>query len=286
MKKQLLFYLTLIILSTTAYAYFFEPCNIQVRHINIPDSELNRQWGDIKIAQLSDLHITTIGRREKTVLKKLKQLKPDLIVVTGDSAQWNRRAGNAINFLKSLQAPLGVYCVMGDADFSSCRYHCIFCHPGRDFHKQRKKPYFLHDTMIEISLDHKPDGRHLTIAGITSERDWGSDQGYADKIEESNKEQKALLVLGHFSKKWATLSARTKRPLLWLAGDTHGGQIWLPNFIWKILKIKPDAVHMAGLFQNGKHKWLYVNRGIGTTEGFPFRLGVRPEITILSFNEE
>ena len=284
--KIKLFFLALTVLSITAYAYFIEPYNIQVRQINIPDTEFHKQWGDIKIAQLSDLHITKIGRRERAVLKKLEQLKPDLIVVTGDSAQWNQRPENAVKFLESLKAPLGVYCVMGDADFSSCRYHCLFCHPGGDFHKQREKPHFLRDTTIEISIDNKADGRHLAIAGIASERDWGSDQGYADKIGETNKKQKALLILGHFSKKWATLSSRSKRPLLWLAGDTHGGQVWLPDFIWKILKLKPDAVHMAGLYQSNKHQWLYVNRGIGTTASFPFRLGVRPEITVLTFSQE
>lgn len=272
------------LLVVVAYAYFIEPCNVQIRQISISDTELYRQWGDIKIAQLSDLHISKIDRREKTVLKKLLKLQPDLIVVTGDSAQWNSRLGNAIKFLESLQAPLGVYCVMGDADFSSPRYHCIFCHPDGDFHKQRENPYFLRDTTVEIKLDRKPDGRSLTIAGIDPERDWGLEPGFADKIEESNN-KKALLVLGHFSKKWATLSSKTTRPLLWLAGDTHGGQIWLPDFIWKILKFKPDPIHMAGLYQGDKHKWLYVNRGIGTTEGFPFRLGVRPEITILTFKK-
>ena len=286
MKIKLLFYLSLIILSVAGYAYFIEPFNIQVQCIQIPDPELHKQWGDIKIAQLSDLHITEIGRREKAVLKKLAEIKPDLIVVTGDSAQWNQRPENAVKFLENLKAPLGVCCVMGDADFSSLRYHCIFCHPGRDFHRQREKPHFLRDTTIEISLNNKPEGRRLTIVGITSESDWGSDQGYADKIGQDQEERKALLILGHFSKKWAALASRTARPLLWLAGDTHGGQIWLPDFIWKILKFKPDAIHMAGLYQGNRHQWLYVNQGIGTTEGFPFRLGVRPEITILSFDGE
>ncbi len=290
MKTKLFFLLILIITFTAAYAFFVEPFNIQVRQINIPDLKFHKQWGATKIAQLSDLHITEIGRRERTVLKKLEQLKPDLIVVTGDSAQWNRRPENAVKFLESLKAPLGVYCVMGDADFSSCRYHCIFCHPGGDFHKQREKPYFLRDHMVEIDLnldlDNKLYSRQLTIAGIASERDWGSEQGYADKIGENDTQQTPLLILGHFSKKWATLTARSKRPLLWLAGDTHGGQIWLPDFIWKILKMKPDAVHMAGLYQNNQHQWLYVNRGIGTTAGFPFRLGVHPEITLFSFDQE
>jgi len=276
MKIKLLCFLILAFISITVYAYFIEPFNIQVRRVNILDSELHRQWGDIRIAQLSDLHIN--------VLKKLEHLKPDLIVVTGDSAQWNSRPENALIFLEKLRAPLGVYCVMGDADFSSARYHCIFCHPGGDVHRQRESPVFLRDRTIEISLGDNFKHHRLTISGMAAENDWYPDQDYTKKIEKNSDEQKALLILGHFSEKWLPLTSRTKRPLLWLAGDTHGGQIWLPNLIWEIIKFKPDALHMAGLYQNNQHQYLYVNRGIGTTKNFPFRFGVRPEITIISFS--
>jgi predicted MPP superfamily phosphohydrolase len=286
MKTKLLGCLTLAVISIVAYAYFIEPFSIQVHRINLPDSELHEQWGDIRIAQLSDLHITVIGRREKSVLKELEQIKPDLIVVTGDSAQWNSRPENALIFLEKLRAPLGVYCVMGDADFSSARYHCIFCHPGGDVHKQRKTPIFLRDRTIEISLGENFNHHHLTISGMAAENDWHSDQDYTEVIGVNRNTRKALLILGHFSKKWAQLTTNTYRPLLWLAGDTHGGQIWLPDFIWKIIKLKPDTLHMAGLFQNNRHQYLYVNRGIGTTENFPFRFGVRPEITLISFSEK
>ena len=175
---------------------------------------------------------------------------------------------------------------MGDADFSSARYHCIFCHPGSDIHKQRKTPVFLRDRTIEISLGEKFNHRYLTIIGLAAGNNRSPDQDYTKEIGRDNNNPKGLLILGHFSEKWAPLTALTHRPLLWLAGDTHGGQIWLPDFIWKVIKFKPDALHMAGLYQNDRHQYLYVNRGIGTTENFPFRLGVRPEIAMISFSEE
>ena len=107
MKFKLLCFLIPAFVSIAVYAYFIEPFSIQVHLVNIHDSKLYRQWGDIRIAQLSDLHITGIGRREKSVLKELEHLKPDLIVVTGDSAQWNSRPENALIFLEKLKAPLG-----------------------------------------------------------------------------------------------------------------------------------------------------------------------------------
>jgi hypothetical protein len=42
--------------------------------------------------------------------------------------------------------------------------------------------------------------------------------------------------------------------------------------------------HWAGLYhENGQH--LYVNRGLGYT-GFPGRVGIRPEITLLTLQPE
>ena len=261
-----------------AWGYFIEPFRVTVHRVVIHDSELARQWGDIKIAQISDLHITSGGKREHLVLEKLSEIDPDIIVVTGDMAQWNRRPEGAIGFIEKLQARSGVYCVMGDADFSSRRYHCLFCHPGGNVHVQRSRPVLLRDRVVNVRLD---NGHEIRIAGVAPGGDWGGEDDFPQSI--LAQEGPPVLVLAHFSGEWAEADAL--RPVLWLSGDTHGGQIWLPDFMWRILKLKPDPVHMSGLFTDGNHKWLYVNSGIGMTENVPFRIGVPPEITVFSFEE-
>ncbi len=78
---------------------------------------------DLKIVQLSDLHIgRNISISTERTLKILNELKPDMILLSGDYVEWygdKQAYDNAINFLSQLNAPLGIYAVMGDADYSS-----------------------------------------------------------------------------------------------------------------------------------------------------------------------
>ncbi len=262
-----------------AWGYFVEPLRVTVNHVVIHDSELARRWGRIKAVQISDLHITSAGKREQLVLKKLSEIRPDIIFVTGDMAQWNRMPGGAIHFIEKLHAPSGVYCVMGDSDFSSRRYHCLFCHPGGNVHVLREEPVLLRDRVVHVRLE---NGRDMLVAGVAPGGDWGGEDDFPQDI--LARKGPPVLVLSHFSGDWA--DTVTARPVLWLSGDTHGGQIWLPAFMWRLLRVKPDPVHMSGLFRDGLHKWLYVNSGIGMTEHVPIRLGVPPEITVFTFEDE
>ena len=285
MKRSALFvsvaasFIALAALILLVYGVFIEPYSITVKHVVVKDSRLARAWGNIKIAQLSDLHITDPDKRQNRVRALLTALQPDIIVITGDIAQWNMDPSGAVSFIESLHAPLGVFCVMGDADFSSRRKHCLFCHPAGNVHVLRTHPALLRDEIRCVNLD---QGREMMIAGVAPQGDWAGEHDFPQKLLETPGEP--VLVLSHFSGRFNEI--KPVRPVLWLSGDTHGGQIMMPDFFWKFVHKKPDPRHMAGLFHEGAHKWLYVNQGIGTTEHVPVRIGVPPEITIFSFSSD
>ncbi len=79
-----------------------------------------------------------------------------------------------------------------------------------------------------------------------------------------------------------------------LAGHTHGGQVKFEIVDHSVSPARLITPFVAGLYtpinghasttpdSNGAHKAaLYVNRGLGTF-GFPVRIGVPPEITLLT----
>lgn len=77
-----------------------------------------------------------------------------------------------------------------------------------------------------------------------------------------------------------------------MAGHTHGGQVKVEIVDHSVTPARLITPFVAGLYHlpmngqatsgNGFHKAaLYVNRGLGTF-GFPVRLGVPPEITLLT----
>ncbi len=275
-----LIFLLLLMSGTAFYSYFVEPNNVGVEQITIRDAKLYQAWGEIKIAHISDLHVGVIGRREARALDILKVIRPDLIVVSGDLTQWNDDPDGALSFISRMEASLGVFCVLGDSDLSTGRKQCIFCHSGGNPHSLRKHPSFFKNGYQQVSLPGRDN--KLLIAGVfPKDIDGIHLDVWLNGLPQGND---PVLVLSHFSLPWKTVM--TARPLLWLSGDNHGGQIVMPDFIWKTFSGKPDKEHKAGLFRQGEHKWLYVNRGLGLTRSFPFRLGVPPEITVFSFIDE
>jgi predicted MPP superfamily phosphohydrolase len=71
-----------------------------------------------------------------------------------------------------------------------------------------------------------------------------------------------------------------------LAGHTHGGQVKVEIVDHTFSPARLITDFVAGLYhlpmgETGKRAALYVNRGLGTF-GVPMRLGVLPEITLLT----
>jgi len=71
-----------------------------------------------------------------------------------------------------------------------------------------------------------------------------------------------------------------------LAGHTHGGQVKVEIVDHSFSPARLITDFVAGLYhlpmgENGKNAALYVNRGLGTF-GVPLRIGVLPEITLLT----
>jgi predicted MPP superfamily phosphohydrolase len=65
-----------------------------------------------------------------------------------------------------------------------------------------------------------------------------------------------------------------------LAGDTHGGQIWLPFHATLLLKSAVVRRYIQGHFIEGRTQ-MHVSRGIGTLY-VPIRFLCPPEVTLLT----
>ena len=87
---------------------------------------------------------------------------------------------------------------------------------------------------------------------------------------------KPVLVLVHEPAFFEWLQTR---PVLMIAGHTHGGQIKLPIVgAWSVNAFY--AAHQRGVFW-ARHQRLLVSSGLGTTN-LPIRIGVPPEIVELT----
>lgn len=90
MKKQagclrrLLFSLLAILILCAAAAVLISNHFLTVSRYSVTSDRLPPEFDGYRIVQLSDLHSAVFGRDNHTLVKKIRRLKPDLVVMTGD----------------------------------------------------------------------------------------------------------------------------------------------------------------------------------------------------------
>lgn len=57
---------------------------LQLNKYTVSSERLPRAFDGCKIAHISDLHNTEIGKNNETLLNMLREAKPDIIAITGD----------------------------------------------------------------------------------------------------------------------------------------------------------------------------------------------------------
>ncbi len=263
--------LTLIVLFM-AKAYY-DTNTIEVQQYQIKKSALCKVLAGLKVAHLSDLHIQRITNREKKIFEILNQEKPDLIFLTGDYIKFNGSYDPVLSFIRQLKAPFGVYAVMGNTEYYNENGSCVLCHKeGSKKIKEKPHPVFLRNSHIDLKIN----GKVITVLGVD------------DPVNERNDLKQSLkgvsfgspvILLAHSPEIFPEASDLGIG--LVLSGHTHGGQIRGIKYLKNIFPLEPALKFLDGFFQKGK-TLMYVNRGIGTSF-LPFRLGVKPEVTFLSF---
>jgi len=255
------------------YVIWIEPFRLEVRHLYIENDRLNKALSGKTAIHLSDLHIGKIGKREKQVLQTVREIDPDFIFLTGDFIHWKGDAAAAIAFFSKLKANHGIWAVMGDYDYSNSRKSCLFCHEHSSSLSAIKHDVkFLRNSSSLLFQQHD----NVIIGGIDSH----FNKEFLDgKSPFETKSVFPNILLSHDPLDFDKIDAGHKT--LVLSGDTHGGQIPLPSWLWQLLGYKKNVKYNHGLFKDG-NKLMYVSRGVGTSH-IPFRLFCRPEVVVIHF---
>ena len=157
-----------------------------------------------------------------------------------------------------LRAPLGVFAVLGN-------------HDG-----QSKTALALAGGPVKLLVGQRVDAGPVSIVGADDiMRGSPAIEAMRRAIRRAPPD-KPVIVLAHEPIHFTWLEAR---PVLMIAGHTHGGQIKLPIIgAWAINAFY--AAHQRGFFHEGRQR-LFVSSGLGTT-ALPMRIGVPPEIVELT----
>ncbi len=254
--------------------------------ISVPD--LPKRFRGLKIVQISDFHLGNWGliKPMDEAIKTIMDLKPDMIVFTGDLVTFSTR--EAYRFeeqLKKLKAPLGVYATLGNHD-----YGLYVTWP--DEAAREKNMTDLYDFFDRIGwklLNNEnvifgEGEEQLALIGVEN---WGANKrfpryGDIDKAIKGAEAVPVKILLSHDPSHWDKVIVPGNYPVnLTLSGHTHGFQFGFESQKVKWSPAQYVYKHWAGLYKNPMSgHYLYVNRGIGSI-GYPGRIGILPEITLL-----
>jgi predicted MPP superfamily phosphohydrolase len=237
----------------------FEICELPVRILGLP-----RALDGYVIAQISDIHTGMyVGERElEEGLARLREARPDLLVVTGDLVDFDE--GYAPLIARKLRdaAPRdGVTAILGNHDY----------YAGADTVADTLRKAGV-DVLIDAGKVVRPsDGGGFALLGVDDLRaaKHGRPGPRLDKALAMVPPGLPRVLLSHQPQ---TVDLWAGNVSLQLSGHTHGGQI-NPGFRPADLVLK----YIAGHYAVGETT-LYVNRGFGTV-GPPSRVGAPPEVT-------
>ena len=244
----------------------------------------------LKIVQISDIHIGSFFNDHEAVQRgfdMVNSLDPDIILFTGDMI--NNFASETDGFeeaFKSLKAKYGKYSILGNHDYGD--YVNWESGTARAENIERLKE-FQNKIGFKLLLNEwvpfiTPDGERIEIIGVENWGDGGfTKYGDLDKAMKGTNSDNFQILMSHDPSHFeAEVLGKTKIDLT-LSGHTHGMQfgVEIPGII-KWSPVQYRYKRWGGLYKEGAQK-IYVNRGFGYI-GFPGRVGMPPEITLLELN--
>lgn len=258
------------------YATRIEPHWLELNRHDVPVRGLPQAFAGLRIVQMSDFHA---GRHVPSAyldeaVDLTLSLEPDVVVLTGDFVHKGyQHVERVAQDLGRLNAPLGVFAVLGNHDFSVRNALGIRRHP--DLHEAIAAALRRRGIRILRNETHalERDGQHLYLTGVDDlwSRAMDLDRSFAGLCPHTPR-----VVLAHNPLTIERLGDR--RCDLMLSGHTHGGQVKLPG-IGRVALGPKGRRFAAGMYSVGNSA-LYVNKGVGC--GLRIRYGVRPEVALLT----
>ena len=249
---------------------------LELNRYTISSDRLPKAFDGYRIAHVSDLHNTEMGKDNEKLLDMLWEADPDIIAITGDIIDSrNTDIDVALQFTKTAMEIAPCYYVTGN-------------------HEARVSEYDeLKEGMIELGVIVLEDGRieleqskeTITLLGV-NDPSFQTDYLFGDsetvmqsKLQEIINEEDTYTILLSHRPELFEVYTESKVDLV-LSGHAHGGQFRLP-FVGGLVAPNQGLFpkYDAGLYTE-ENTNMIVSKGIGNSI-LPFRFNNRPEVILI-----
>jgi predicted MPP superfamily phosphohydrolase len=281
--------------ATVAYASLIERTQWTLRRFDVP--VLPPGSAPLTVLHLSDLHMTAGQHRKQEWVAGLADLRPDLVITTGDNLAGSDAVPPTLRALEPLTELPGAF-VLASNDYYAPRPK----NPLKYFKTDHKRVHGeelpwreLRDGMTARGwLDLTNASGSLTVAGHRIAFAGVDDphlelDRYDDVAGPADVAADVRIGLVHSPEPRVLDRFAADGYDLLLCGHTHGGQLRVPFYGALVTNCGIDRRHVRWLHRwaepssahpNGT--WLHVSAGLGTSPYAPYRLACPPEATLLT----
>ena len=268
---------------------FSNKYNYKVKRISLAYSNLPKAFKGLRIIHISDIHSGSLNDKAAVnhgidlILKE----KADLILFTGDLV--NDRHDEMLEYkdvFSRLNAPMGVYSTLGNHDYGDYANWSSDAAKKQnlDSLKQIQKGMGWKLLMNEHVVFDRA-GEKIALLGIENFGAKGRFPKYG-RMQDAYPGTENIpfkILMSHDPSHWDYQVRKEYKDIdLMLSGHTHGMQFGIENPYFRWSPVQWMYKQWAGLYEDGKQK-LYVNRGFGFI-GYPGRVGIMPEITVITLS--
>lgn len=252
--------------AATASYGLYEAGWVEVVRPKLTLPHLPKAFEGLRIAFLTDIHhgpFTTLDY-VSSVVRTTLALRPELILLGGDySLKDGKYIRPCFEVLAGLNAPLGVYGVLGNHDY----WHGLD-ETRNGFDRSGITELTNRGVWLERA------GSRLRLAGVDDL--WMGRVDFPPALGDATTED-ACLVVSHNPD--VAEKVRDPRVGLMLSGHTHGGQVVFPGGA-PFVPSHYGQKYLHGLVR-APATTVYVSRGLGCIS-IPVRIASRPELTLVT----
>jgi len=264
-KKSIIVILLLLVL---AFIYaWIEPYWLEIKEVNIIDSDVPASFDGTKIVFLTDIHHGPFFSKDRVgrLVDQVNKLNPDLVLLGGDYVyKESKYIEPLFEELKHIKAPLGKFGVLGNHD------HWV----GADL--TRKSAHQAKVTLLDnqaVWINKKDD--RIKIGGV------GDILEDTQDIIPTTKDvtEKDLVVLLSHNPDYAEEIKMLDIDLV-LSGHTHGGQVTLFGLWAPLVPIQNKQKYRTGIVDTG-YTTVLISNGVGTIPP-TVRFFARPQVYLIN----
>lgn len=279
-RKKIVIFLIVIFIGFFSF-FKWQNNSITITELTFKNDKVPESFVGYKILQISDLHNKEFGTKQSNILTKIKNINPDIIVITGDLIDSNNtNIEIAMDLIKGAIKTAPIYYVSGNHEAWSGSYSTL-----------KSK---LEEVGVTVLDNQKTviskDNSAIDLIGLSdpsfAKSEWleygetvNTETLISNLIESNTHFQ---ILLSHRPELFG-LYANSEVDLVF-SGHAHGGQFRLPfigGFIAPDQGLFPDLTE--GIHTNNNTS-MVISRGLGNSI-IPIRVFNRPELIVVTLSK-